>query len=207
MRSTRNKIIRAARLLFNENGVANISQRDICTHIAISPGNLTYHFKKRNDIIETLYFELSEALQTIFENANKKEKNLASLLDLTYTINKILFENRFFMIDFIYVLRTNKTIEKDYRLLSKTRSNQFTDFINELVNDGVMQKAELPNEYDHLFTRMHVFGDFWIASVRATEKEIMLKHTRNYTEAYMQSIFPYLTATGKTEFKKLMEYN
>ena len=44
MNSTRKKIMRAARLLFNEYGVAKISQRTICNHIAISPGNLTYHF-------------------------------------------------------------------------------------------------------------------------------------------------------------------
>ena len=206
MSGTRYKILRAARLLFNEHGVAKVSQRTISDHIAISPGNLTYHFKKRDDIIEALYFELIEAMNESFTLVEKSEPSFELLHELTRSVNKNFFDNRFFMIDFIQILRSNNKIKKHYVGLTEQRKEQMSKVIKYLVDNGLMRKAELPNEYDHLFKRIQLFGDFWIASIGTTKEDVMLKHTRAYTESFMQSMYPYLTERGKTAFKKAMGY-
>jgi AcrR family transcriptional regulator len=107
MKGTRQKILRAARLLFNQHGVATISQRNISEHIAISPGNLTYHFKKRDDILEALYFELVEVMDESFKKMEGENPSLKLLLNLTKGMNKNFFDYRFFMIDFIHIIRSN----------------------------------------------------------------------------------------------------
>ncbi|MFT5819739.1 MAG: AcrR family transcriptional regulator [Crocinitomix sp.] len=205
MRGTNQKILRAARLLFNEQGVAKVSQRTICDHIAISPGNLTYHFKKRDDIIEALYFELATGIEECLDNAEKAELNLEELAQLTKDTNKIFFENRFFMIDFFQVLRSNKKIKKHYTDLSTRRLTFIKKLLDNLIQTGKMRKAELPNEYGHLCTRAELFGDFWVASIGTTSDDVMLKHTRIYTAIFMQSFYPYLTKTGKEEFLRLKD--
>lgn len=206
MSGTRRKILRAARLLFNEHGVAKVSQRAISDHIAISPGNLTYHFKKRDDIIEALYFELVEAMDESFAMLEGKDPDFELLMGLTKSINKNLFENRFFMIDFIQVLRSNKKIKRHFKALSEKRLEQSKMMIDAMIKKGLMRKEELPCEYEHLYRRMQLFGDFWIASVGTTNEDVMLKHTRAYTEMFMQSIYPYLTDKGKKDFKRVMGY-
>lgn len=206
MTKTREKILRAARLLFNTHGVAKVSQRAISDHIAISPGNLTYHFKKRDDIIEALYFELVEAMNKCFDDVTAEEPSLEMLFVFTKSINKQLFDNRFFMIDFIQILRSNKKIKTHYVKMNDLRQKQIVGTINSLINRGVMREEELPNEYEFLFKRFQLFGDFWIASIGTTKEDVMLKHTRSYTEILMQSIYPYLTDKGKKEFKAIMGY-
>jgi AcrR family transcriptional regulator len=203
MSSTHQKILRAARILFNDAGVAKVSQRTICDHIAISPGNLTYHFKKRDDIIEALYFELAAALEERLDLAEKAELSLAELQSVTKDINKILFENRFFMIDFIQIIRSNKKIKKHYTAVNARRLAYIESLVNNLTKTGVMRQAELPNEYEQLLQRSLVFGDFWIASIGTTAEDVMLKHTRSYTTMFMQSFYPYLTKKGKDAFLKL----
>ena len=49
---TKEDILITARELFNEYGYKNISMRDIAKKLNISVGNLTYYFKKKEDLIE-----------------------------------------------------------------------------------------------------------------------------------------------------------
>lgn len=207
MKGTRHRILRAARLLFNQKGVANVSQRNISDHIAISPGNLTYHFKKRDDIIEALYEELAEAITESIRGAQNKETDLETFFQLTKSINKALFDNRFFSIDFIHIVRANNRINEQYTNLCGEREALIARMIEGFAAKGIMRKAELPSEYDFLYKRFQLFTDFWMASIGTTDEDIMLKHTRIYTEIFMQSFYPYLTAKGKAEFKAVMNYD
>lgn len=51
---TKEDILIKARLLFNEHGYNNVSMRTIADTLGISVGNLTYHYKKKNDLIEAV---------------------------------------------------------------------------------------------------------------------------------------------------------
>lgn len=51
------KIKKSAEKLFNEKGYNRVSLRDIAKDINISVGNLTYHYKKKEDLIEIVIYE------------------------------------------------------------------------------------------------------------------------------------------------------
>ena len=51
-------ILDTAKALFNEKGYHNVTIRMIALKMNMSSGNLNYHFKKREDIFEALYFEM-----------------------------------------------------------------------------------------------------------------------------------------------------
>lgn len=121
MKGTKQRILRAAKLLYNQHGVANVSQRLIASHFAISPGNLTYHFYKREEIVASLYSELAEELRQILKSVEVESSTLQTLFELTKSMNKVLFDNRFFIIDFTQVTRTNHGIQKDYAQLTLER--------------------------------------------------------------------------------------
>ncbi len=206
MKGTKQRILRAARLLFNQHGVANVSQRSISNHIAISPGNLTYHFNKREEIVTALYEELSNELRSILNGVIVSEATFQDLFDMQKAINKVLFDNRFFIIDFSHVTRSNENIKKDYAELVQTRIEVLKAIFDYYIAKGWLRKGELPMEFDHLITRFQLVSDYWLLSVDNKNEEFMLKHTRTFTEVLMQSIFPYLTDVGKPLFKKIMNY-
>ena len=53
-RDTRQKILDSARELFNVHGYNGVSLQDIADAVGISKGNLTYHFSKKEEIMEEL---------------------------------------------------------------------------------------------------------------------------------------------------------
>lgn len=52
--NTKQDILTCARQLFEARGYNGVSMRDIAGELGISVGNLTYHFKKKEDLIEAI---------------------------------------------------------------------------------------------------------------------------------------------------------
>ncbi|MBR3752067.1 MAG: TetR/AcrR family transcriptional regulator [Ruminiclostridium sp.] len=55
--STRQDILACARRLFDRHGYNGVSMRDIARELGISVGNLTYHFKKKENLLEAMILD------------------------------------------------------------------------------------------------------------------------------------------------------
>ena len=113
MNATKQKILIKSLELFNSNGVSKTSLRIIAEEAGVSVGNLQYHFKKREDIIEALYFQLVEKMDAIFFMPN--DDLLKLFLNISKEIITILYEYSFFFLDFVTIIRKNQKI-KDHQL-------------------------------------------------------------------------------------------
>ena len=49
------RILETAIRLFNDQSYISVSIRDIANELSISPGNLTYYYKKKNDLIKAVF--------------------------------------------------------------------------------------------------------------------------------------------------------
>lgn len=92
--STRDQILVTARRLFNEQGYARVTMRALADTLGISVGNLTYHFARKQDIVDALMDD------TFVESASIDE--LPSLEGvhalLSYMLDS-LTRNAFFFLD------------------------------------------------------------------------------------------------------------
>lgn len=200
MNETKRRILDAGRELFNQYGVADVSQRRIAAHLSISPGNLTYHFKKSEDILEALYFELVDAMNMGMAEVKSMNYDLPHLFRMIDLMVDSFFEYRFIFLDFVQIMRNNEGIKKHYAQLSAMRKREFMEAVQQLTKNRVMRKAELPDEYEFLYERFHILADFWISTIEIRDEGVKKHHLRNSRELIIQSFYPYLTPEGKKIF-------
>lgn len=56
---TKDKILETARDLFNQKGTRSVTTNHIAEAVGISPGNLYYHFRNKEDIIRAIFEQLT----------------------------------------------------------------------------------------------------------------------------------------------------
>jgi AcrR family transcriptional regulator len=66
-RNTRHRILDASLLLFNEHGVPRTTINDIADEIDISPGNLHYHFRRKEEIVDALTAEFQADARKVLQ--------------------------------------------------------------------------------------------------------------------------------------------
>ena len=204
MKKTKARILDTALKLFNNNGLSKVTLRTIAKEMGISQGNLNYHFKKRASIIEVLYFQLVANIDKSMSENQSAEVGLQSLFNLSKTIMDNFYDYRFFLLDFVQIMRENKVIKAHYLQLSALRQTQFRTLFDILIKKGILRREKLPNEYLYLYNRFQILGDFWISSAEVVNKRMTKKVVATYSEILNQAIFPYLTKEGEKAYFSLL---
>ncbi len=207
MKDTKAKILEKALFLFNNEGLAKVTLRTIAKKLDISQGNLNYHYKKREHIIEALYFDLVKNIDDSISKEMKADNELKLMFNISKAIIVNFYNYRFIFLDFSQLMRENKTIKQHYQKLSALRTQQFTELINLLISKGILRAELVPNEYKNLYLRFQILSDFWMSSALTTHKKITKPMIKQYTEVLNQSIFPYLTKKGQEQYHKYVTTN
>lgn len=196
---TRDKILHTALNLFNEQGVPNVTLRQIAAAMFISQGNLNYHFKHREDIIEALYFQLFEVLELEKSRLDTEVMNLQFVLDSARIGMEVLFNYRFLMIDLNQNMRENPKLHAHFIQLEQIRKQTYQHAFNLAIQSGVMRAPAFEHEYEGLNERIRVFSDFWLASA-AVYDEPQDQTVAKYHNLLVELFFPYFTREAQREF-------
>jgi hypothetical protein len=204
MKKTKEVILDTSLELFNSLGLSQVTLRTIAKKMGISQGNLNYHFKKRDDIIEGLYFQLVKNIDSSMSSMQESKNPFQLLVSISETIMFNFHEYRFFLLDFTQIMRENIKIKKHYTELTIQREEQFSMLFNLLIKEGLMRKEILPNEYKNLYKRFQILGDFWISDAEILNSNITKKTILTYSVILTQAIFPYLTIMGQKEYDSIV---
>jgi AcrR family transcriptional regulator len=216
---TRERILEAARILFNKHGTDEVSTRHIATELGMSHGNLCYHFPRKEDIIEALYKQLAErmnaqvlALQpsstqepkrtsgssrkkTMAQNT-QPQMTLESLLVGTVRSFEVLYEYKFLMLDFVSIMRKLPSVREHYTELVRIRKQQFSALRAYCIAEGWM-KSETASRFDTTMNEaMFIVGDFWMASAEILYEGEESAKIPYYAKVMEALIVPLLTEKG-----------
>ena len=201
---TKDRVLETALRLFNDNGLSKVTLRTIANEMGISQGNLCYHFKKREEIIKALYFNLVADIDEKMEEI-KTNDPFKALFEISELIMRRFYAYRFLMLDFVQVMREHKNIKSHYKALSLRRELEFLGLIQLLVKENYLQDEHFKNQYLHVYRRWEILGNFWLASAFTKEKTISECILTEYFEITCQSIYPYLTKKGIKAYQSIIK--
>lgn len=136
---TRDKILLASLELFNERGERNITTNHIAAHLAISPGNLYYHFRNKSDIIYEIFLEYEKLVDFYLDIP---EDRPISLEDLTFYLESVfdgLWSYRFFHRDLEYLLDSDRRLRQDYREFTNRCLEAISRIFEKLADAGIIR--------------------------------------------------------------------
>lgn len=201
-KNTKSKILSTALKLFNQQGLAKVTLRSIAKEMGISQGNLCYHFKKREDILETLYHQLVALMDEVIHKAGMSLPTLNSSYQTSNKMMEHFYNYRFFMLDFVQIMRENEKINQHYKQLSVLRKEQFLGMFELWIHEGLMRPEEFEGEFQNLYIRSNILGDFWLSSA-IIQQELSIDLVKKYNHIIFQNLYPYLTPKGKKQFQEI----
>lgn len=202
MTKTKEKILDTALRLFNESGLSKVTLRTIANEMGISQGNLNYHFKKREDIIEGLYFDLVHLIDQTMDHSGRDEDLFSMMFSMTKKMMDSFFEYRFFLTDFVQIIRENEVIREHYSQLVIQREQQFEVIFKVFIAQGYMREEVFEGEYKNLFMRLQILGSFWIPSTVILSEELNTNTISRYGNLINETIIPYLTPKGLKAYQE-----
>ncbi len=93
---TKTKILSTALGLFNNEGESLISAVDIASVMEISPGNLYYHYKGKDQIIQALFEDFEEEIRMVLSAPITENLSLQDNWVYLYIIFEEIYDFRFF---------------------------------------------------------------------------------------------------------------
>ena len=198
MSSTRIKIVETSILLFNNKGLANVRLQDIAEYNNISPGNLTYHFKTKKDLMDYIIYYIIRKLVKI-ETTQRESLKHMSLYKILRNNIIFLFNYRFFFRDILEIINlvpNAKSIYKDVIIINE----KFTiEYINISIKNGYMKKEAFVGQY-----KTFAKNNWAIISSSLTTWEVLDDFKNKYhkiLDEIMGHFFPYLTKKGLDRYK------
>lgn len=200
--STKQKILNASIQLFNDHGIANVRLQQIANHIDISVGNLTYHFKNKEAIIEAIYEGLSEDLSKILSTY----RIFPNLMDFDNQLSQyyqFAQQYPFYFMDSLEIVRFYPQIHAQQHALTQKMTIQIRKRFDYNQQRGILIEEPEPETYNHLANTIWMLISFWEPQCLMQSKSETNQST-HFKKNIWTLLLPYFTENGKTEFQQLI---
>jgi AcrR family transcriptional regulator len=170
-RDTRQRILDTSLAMFNGQGEPNVTTNPISDELEISPGNLYYHFRNKDDIIEHLFQRYEERMDSALVPPDGRLPNLEDIWLQLHLVFECIWDYRFLYRDLVDILSRNRHLRLRFARILKRAAGNATTVMRGLVQAGVMRASA--KEVDSTATNILVIATFWLnyASVRGDRDE------------------------------------
>ncbi len=156
----RQRILDATIKLMNEQGGA-IGTSQIADYLGISPGNLYYHFRNREEILRELFDELTRDLDDVLRTAPGDPVPVERLVSCYTGGTKVLWRYRFFFSYAVDFMTRDEGLAKKYQEFSTRSKGYMRLIIQEAVKTAPGLCKPSLRECEHLAETMWVLWVSW----------------------------------------------
>ena len=203
MRDTRSEIIRQSVNLFNARGFFKVTIKEIADAMDISPGNLTYHFKKKENLLEAIQEQLLKDTEGIMVPADQ-EITLAHFQEMFEKFFVVQQTYRFYFTEMTYLLEEYPEITNAYRERTSTRFEDARKLVDYYIMTGRLKPEAEPHDYDDMVHSLWMVNTFWTLG-RVLAGDFGEGRFENPINSLWKMLMPYLTDKGLEEYEALLK--
>src|SRR6476620_11119191 len=110
-RRTRERILELSLRLFNDFGEPNITTTVIAEEMNISPGNLYYHFRNKDDIVNSLFAQFESEIGRVLAVPGDRRPTVEDVWLFLHGSFELIWRYRFVYHDLNDLLSRNRKVE------------------------------------------------------------------------------------------------
>ena len=190
-RDTRRAILDMAKTLFSQQGYNAVSIGEIAGALGISKGNVTYHFKRKEDIMEAL---LAEAKPTFFQEPPRTMEELDAFLE---DMEQARENYAFYFQHHAQLGQLSPAIRARQQAIYHSQSALFAQALSILARQGMFRGEDFPGAYARVADTIFLTSLYWrpFCAVKGRKEDFR-------TQAW-SVLYPLLTPLGRQRGREL----
>ncbi len=204
---TRERILRASLDLFNAHGEANVTTGHIADELNISPGNLYYHFRNKDEIIHHLFADFEKQIDI----APGGIRDAASAMEDLWLYLHMMFESiwryRFLYRNLDDLLARDTKLKSHFNIIIGHKREAVISICRGLVDMQAMRAN--PAEIAALAENVLVVASYWLnyehLRVRNGSADEPQKHLARGVYQVMALVAPFLTGGAREHLNYLQQ--
>ena len=159
-RRTAQRILEAALDLFNRFGEPNVSTTLVAAELGISPGNLSYHYPAKDELINRLYEDYQTELDALL-HASKDVHDVEDAWFFIHSLVELIWHHRFLYRDLNDLLSKNRHLETRFQHVLQQKAQAMR-----LLLAGLRRAGQLDidaRQVDALSHSMVVMLTYWLS--------------------------------------------
>ena len=208
-RRTRERILETSLSLFNRLGEPHVTTADIADEMNISPGNLYYHFRNKDDIIGELYAAYEASLLPLLTVPDDPPPGVEDLWFMLHLLFERMRDYRFLYRDLDEITSRNRKLASRFADVIQRGERTMIELCRSLVRTGQMRASE--REIGAIAANATLVSTYWMSWQRVVgvrrgasgEADSMsLDHAAYHVLAL---IAPFLLGEGRALIERLGE--
>jgi AcrR family transcriptional regulator len=208
---TRERILAVSLELFNQRGEANVTTGHIADELGISPGNLYYHFRNKDEIIHHLFADFEKAIDIApgdIRDAGSAMEDLWLYLHLTF---ERIWSYRFLYRNLNDLVSRDAKLKSHFNIIVGHKRAAVVGLCNSLVAAKAMKASD--SEVRALAENVLVVATFWLnyehlsaPRLAALQTEtVQSEHLTRGVAQVMALVSPYLRGAAREHLDYLMQ--
>lgn len=200
-KKTKDKIIEAAILLFNQDGLPNVKLQNIADECGISVGNLAYHFQYKQDLMTTLAEYINAEISPIVNCSNQ----FPLLIDFDNQLSQyyaLINRYAFFFLDVVELERSYPNIHQQRVQHINQMIDQIYRWVSENVQKGIFRTEVHTDQYAHTAHAIWMIISFWL-----TQRKVLSTSDADeekFKIVVWNQLLPTFTKVGLMEYEALI---
>ena len=125
--------------MFNTQGEPNVTTNHIADELEISPGNLYYHFRNKNDIVDQLFARYESRMDQALLVPDSRLPNLEDVWLQLHLVFECMWEFRFLYRDLVDILSRNRKLKLHFARVLNRASASASEVLQGLAQAGILR--------------------------------------------------------------------
>jgi AcrR family transcriptional regulator len=157
---TRARILDESLRLFNEQGEATVTTADIAGALGISPGNLYYHFRNKDQIVAELFGRLERRLDIDPSTGADVAQSIEDLWLYLHLMLEAIWDFRFFYRNLHGVARRDRRLRERFNRIASRKLAAVESLCESLAAQGALRASR--EEIHALARNVLLVATYWL---------------------------------------------